>query len=115
MVSSFKFAFNGIYNLIKNENNFKFHVLALVCVLSMGVTFSISATEWCILILCIGLVLSAEAFNTSIEKISDFVEPAYNGKIKIIKDISAAGVLITVVISVLVGFIVFLPKLLSHL
>jgi diacylglycerol kinase len=77
-----------------------------------GIFFQISSVEWCIISILIGLVWSAEAINTSIEKLADVVSPGYHPGIKDVKDLAAAGVLILALVAVIVGCIIFIPKVL---
>lgn len=88
--------------------------IALVVCLA-GWFFDISAIEWLVVVLCIVVVLVAEAFNAAIEKLCDLVEDRYNSRIKTIKDISAGSVLIAAIISLIAGLIIFLPKLMMML
>lgn len=111
MLRSFRYAFKGIGFLTK-ENNMKFHLMAAVVVLSAGFYVQLSATEWTVIIIQIGLVFSAEAFNTAIEKLCDFVSPSHQPLIGKAKDLAAAGVLIVSIVAIIVGIIIFLPKVL---
>jgi len=85
-------------------------VIALVAT-SMGFYFHISTTEWLIQTLMIAIILVAESLNTGIEKLSDFVQPDYDRKIKAIKDVSAGAVGIAAIISLVVGGIIYIPKI----
>ncbi|MCF0039385.1 MULTISPECIES: diacylglycerol kinase family protein [Dyadobacter] len=109
---SFRFAGVGIYNLFRYENNARIHLMACILVLMAGVFFDISSVEWTIIIIQIALVLAAEAFNTSIEKLADLVMPDYHPVIKVVKDTAAAAVLLLAISAVLVGLIIFVPKFL---
>ncbi|RHJ81810.1 diacylglycerol kinase family protein [Parabacteroides sp. AM08-6] len=110
-LASFRYAFNGIRLLIKNEYNAWIHSFAAICVIIAGFFFSLSSTEWIAVIIAIGTVFSAEAINSAIEAISDLVSPEYNEAIKKAKDLAAGAVLITAIAAAAVGFIIFLPKL----
>ena len=59
------------------------------------------------------LVLSLELMNTAIEKICDLISKDIHPVIKVVKDISAAAVLIAAIGSLFTGAIIFLPKLLN--
>jgi len=109
---SFRFAGVGIYNLFRYENNARIHLLACLLVVVAGIFFEISTTEWSLIIILIALVWAAEAFNTSIEKLADVVSAEYHPGIKVVKDTAAAAVLILAIAAVLVGAIIFVPKLL---
>ena len=109
-LKSFSFAFNGLKNLWVEEHNFRIHIVSTLVVVIAGFLFKISLVEWIAVILSIGFVLATEIINTTIEKLADFVSPDRNEKIKKIKDISAAGVLIAAVTAFIVGVIIFSPK-----
>jgi len=112
-LESFKYAFDGIRTLFVNGHNSWLHFIAALLVIISGIAFRISATEWIAVIIAIGLVFSSEAINTSIEKLSDFVSPEKRGSIKEVKDLAAAAVLISAITAILIGLIVFIPKIVT--
>lgn len=111
-LNSFRFAFNGIRLLITREPNAWIHCFIAVCVIITGYIVGLSATEWIAIATAIGMVLAAEAFNSSIEALADLVSPGYNEAVKRTKDLAAGAVLILAAASVAVGLIIFIPKLL---
>lgn len=112
---SFKYAFTGLLDLIKTQPNARIHLLVAIAVVVAGVYFKVSATEWCILILMIALVLVAEAFNTALEYLTDLVSPDYHPLAGKTKDVAAAGVLIFAIAAIIIGMIIFLPKIVALL
>lgn len=112
-IKSFSFAFNGLKILITEEHNARIHLVAAICAVIASIVFEISAFEWIAVIIAIGLVFALELMNSAIESIADFVAPEKNEKIKKIKDLSAAGVLISAITALIIGMIVFLPKILG--
>lgn len=112
---SFKFAFNGIRLLITREHNAWIHCFAAICVIVAGAILHLNATEWIAVTFAIGMVLSAEAVNSSIEALADLVSPEYNEAIKRTKDLAAGAVLILAIAAAIVGCIIFLPKLWTFL
>ena len=112
-LKSFTHAFSGIGVLIKQEHNARIHLVILILVIIAGIVLKITATGWIAIVFAAGLVFASECFNTAIENLSDVVSPEKNEKIKIAKDVAAAGVLISAIISVVVGIIVFLPAILE--
>lgn len=110
---SFKFAFNGIRLLVTREHNAWIHCFVAVCVLLAGWAFGLSRMEWIAIVFAIGLVLSAEAVNSSIEALADLVSPGYNEAIKRTKDLAAGAVLILAIAAAAVGLIIFIPKIWS--
>ncbi|MFR9165778.1 MAG: diacylglycerol kinase family protein [Dysgonomonas sp.] len=114
-LNSFKYAFNGFKILLSEEHNARIHLVITVLVVIAGFLLGVSAAEWCLLVLCIGLVIAMEALNSSIENLSDFVSPGRNDKIKKVKDLAAFAVLICALASVVVGLIIFVPKVVKLL
>lgn len=114
MLRSFKFAFQGI-SVLMQENNARFHLFATVVVILTGLLVGLSTTEWSIVSIIIGLVWVAEAFNTAIEKLCDFVSAEHHPLIGKVKDLSAAGVLIISCVAIIIGIIIFLPKISANL
>ena len=110
-IRSFKFAFAGIFQLFQNEPNAKVHLLMAILVIFGGFILQISLIEWTILILCIVLVFAAEAFNTAIEKLTDRVSTDIHPLSAQVKDLAAAGVLLTAIGAAICGFLIFLPKI----
>jgi diacylglycerol kinase (ATP) len=105
-IRSYGFALKGIRALFA-ENNFKIQLLAAVVVIALGFSLAISLLHWLILLGCIGMVLMAEAMNTAIEKLCDYLHPEQHPAIGKVKDIAAGGVLIIAIIAALIGGLVF--------
>lgn len=112
-IISFKFAFKGITWLIRTQHNMWIHLLATAIVVTAGFYFSVTKIEWILLAITIGMVLSAEAFNTAIELLVDKISPEFNLLAGRIKDVAAGAVLITASIAVIVGLLIFLPKIMG--
>lgn len=110
-IKSFKYAFAGIINFFKAEHNALIHLLATSAVLILAIVLHVSGMEIIVLVFAIGFVWVAELFNTAIEKIMDFVSTEQNPDIKLIKDLSAAAVLVAACVAIAVGCFVFIPKL----
>ncbi len=109
LLNSFSFAWQGLIYVIKNERNFKIHLLALTVVCTLGFYLSIETSEWVAILLVSSLVLCLEIINTSIEKICDRIEPNQDERIKIIKDTAAAAVFLAAAFAIIIGLIVFVP------
>jgi diacylglycerol kinase (ATP) len=110
---SFVYAFAGLRKLISEEHNARIHTVAALAAILMGFLLGISAHEWCIIVLCIGSVIAAEAFNSAIEALADKVETKHDELIGRAKDMAAGGVLITAIASATIGLIIFLPYLIA--
>ncbi|MCL9810048.1 diacylglycerol kinase [Flavobacterium luminosum] len=110
-LKSIVFAFRGAVKLITTEHSVMVQSSLVVIMTIVGFYFEISATEWMFQILVFGLVLSVEGLNTAIEKIADFVHPAYHERIGFIKDIAAGAVFFAALTAIAVGAIIYIPKL----
>jgi diacylglycerol kinase len=110
-ISSFGFAFNGLYSFFKQEPNARIHLAFTFAILAAAIYFKVSAMEAIALLIAIGMVLVAEIFNTAIEHIMDFISTEKNEHIKFIKDLAACGVLLSAIAALITGLIVFLPKI----
>ena len=112
-IGSVKCTLNGIKHVILNEKNFKIQLCIAVMAIVCGAIFRISSVEWCIISFAIFFVLVSELFNTSIEKTVDLCTEEYNEIAKIAKDISSGAVLLAAINSVIIGLIIFLPKIIE--
>ena len=108
---SFGCAFKGIDDVISNEPNMKIHVSVAILVVIMAFLLKISMIEWIILVLLIGLVLAAEVINTTIENLVDMYTKDYNERAKVVKDTAAGTVLILAITAVIIGLMIFVPKI----
>ena len=111
-LTSFRYAFNGLKMLIKEEHNARIHLFAAICVVVAGIIFRISTFEWIIIIACIGWVFVTELINSAIENMADLISKEKSEAIKKIKDLSAGAALVAAIASAAIGLIVFLPKVL---
>ncbi len=110
-ILAFGHAFSGFLAAFKAEAHLKIHVLATILVIACGVYFKISKLEWLIVIICCGLVIAAELFNTAIENLCNVISSQHHPTIKFIKDVSAAAVLILCVMSVIIAVLIFGQKI----
>ena len=112
-IKSFKYAFNGIRFVISTQTNMQIHLFAAIIVTILGFYFKISRIEWLALVLTYAMVFISETINTAIEEIVNLISPKYNKKAGLIKDISAAFVLISAIFAVIVGLLIFIPKFIN--
>ena len=110
-IKSFGYAFKGIASLLKKEHNAWIHCLAICVVTFAGFYFGITLTEWCIVVICFGVVLAAEGFNTAIERLVDLVSPEFHPVAGDVKDVAAGAVLICAIAAAIIGCIIFVPYL----
>ena len=85
----------------------------MVEVTILGFYFGISATEWMMQTLVIGLILVAESANTAIEKIADFVNPDYHKQIEVIKDVAAGAPSFAAFTAIVISGIIYIPRIIS--
>jgi len=108
-LKSFRHAFNGFILLFRSQHNARIHLFILVIVVLAGLILRIKSSDWIAIGFAAGLVFASECFNTAIEYLADAVTSDYNDKIKRAKDVAATGVLISAIVSVMIGIAVFLP------
>ncbi|GAB3717379.1 hypothetical protein GCM10027592_59440 [Spirosoma flavus] len=113
VIRSFGFAGQGILDLFRFENNAKMHLLIAILVVLAGFILELSRLEWAIILTQFGLVWAAEAFNTAIEKLCDFVSPGIHPQIKAVKDLSSGAVLLVAIAAAIIGLIILGGRLLD--
>lgn len=114
-IKSFGYAFKGLWLFVSTQANGWIHLLAVAVVVSAGVWFDITTTEWLLCAICFGLVLSAEIFNTAIEYLVNHVSPEYHPVAGKVKDLAAAGVLVAAGFAAIVGIVIFWPYIAAAL
>ena len=115
LTGSFKYAFEGIIQTYKGEQNLKIHTFIAILVIVFGFFLKISTVEWFACLILIGLVLMSEFFNTAIEYVVDLASPKIHPLAKAAKDTASAGVLIMSIMAAIVGGIIFIPKLIEYI
>ena len=109
---SFRYAGEGIYRFFWQEHNARIHLMATVVVGLAAWLFNVSRMELIALVAAIGGVWITEMLNTCIEKMADLISLEVHPEIKFIKDLAAGAVLVAAVVAVIIGFIIFIPKIL---
>ena len=112
---SFEYAFQGIRTAFKNEPNLKIHIFFALLAISFAVILQVSTVEWLLLTFTIFYVITLELLNTVLEALVNLVSPEIQPFAKVAKDVSAACVLMGAVLSVVVGLVLFVPKILPYL
>jgi diacylglycerol kinase len=112
LIRSFGHAFAGISHSLRTQANLRIHFVAAIAVVIAGLLLQISTVEWAVLVVTIMIVMSAELFNSAIEAVVDRVGSEPHPLSKIAKDTAAGAVLIGAIGSVIVGLLIFGPKLL---
>lgn len=108
-VKSFAVAFEGIWAAFKSELHMKIHLFFAIAALAACWFLQVETWGWCVVIICIGMVISAEVLNTALEALCNKVSEEYDPYIKVAKDAAAGAVLVLAITSVVVGLIVFIP------
>lgn len=114
-ISTFRFAFSGIAHSFREQLNLRIHLAIAIAVVITGFIVELSLIEWCIIIICMGSVISAELFNTALENHVNLTHPDWNTAAGHTKDVAAGAVLIVAIVSCIIGFIIFLPRLMEKL
>ena len=112
---AFYHALKGLQNFFLRERNGKIQLFIACTIVAAAFAFKIARTEWVMILLCIGLVLALEMINSAVEKLCDLVQEDFHPVIKVVKDVSAGGVLWASIISSVIGCIIFIPKIIALL
>lgn len=114
LIQAMGHALDGIKQVLREERNMRFHVCAAIVACLVAAFLRISAMEWLWILLAIFVVFTAEFLNTVTEAVTDLlVNHHYDLNVKKAKDVAAGGVLISAIFAVLVGLIIFVPRLLA--
>lgn len=111
IMKSLLFAFKGLVYALKTQLNFRAHCFFTVVAVVLGSYTQLNFSEWLWISLAIALVIILELINTAIEVLVDLISPEQNPKAGAIKDLAAAAVLVASLFALMVGLIIFVPKL----
>ena len=115
ILESFRFAFVGLWYALRTQRNTRIHLSIAAAVVAVGLCLNLSHVQWAVLTLTIGFVLVSEMLNTVAETLVDLVSPGYHPLAKVVKDVTAGAVLLTAIISVVVGLLMLGPPLWKRL
>ena len=104
---SLKYVFKGMWLLVSREHAAMAQVSIFALFIVLGIVFGISTVEWVAQTICCGMILTAEALNTAVEKICDYIQPAYDKRIGFIKDVSAGAVGVAACTGVIVVIVIY--------
>jgi diacylglycerol kinase (ATP) len=110
-VRSFVYAGRGISTMLASQHNAWIHAIASLCVIAGGLLAGVGRLEWCVLVLAIVSVWTAEALNTAFEFLCDVASPEFHPLVAKAKDVAAGAVLIAAVGATLIGLLVLGPYL----
>jgi diacylglycerol kinase len=112
---SFRYAFAGWWYVIRTQRNAWIHAVTSAAVIIMGFWLRLSAHDWAVIVLAIGLVWTSEFLNTALEAVVDLASPQHQRLARVGKDVGAAAVLIAALSSALIGFLIMGPPLWQRL
>lgn len=110
-ILSFTYPIKGIKYACRNEQNLAFDFAIAIFVIAAGFIFKLNLPEWAAIIITIGMVISCELMNTAVEAVVDLVTEEYHPLAKVAKDTAAAAVFVFAIAAIIVGLIIFLPKI----
>ncbi len=112
---SFTYSIDGLKYAYRYEQSMLIHVIATVCVIAANIFFGVTAFEWLITMLAIGMVLSSELMNTAIEAAVDLVTLEINPLAKIAKDCGSAATFVLAIMAAVIGCIIYIPYIIQLL
>jgi diacylglycerol kinase len=112
LLRSFRYAASGVAYCFRTQRNLRIHAAAAVLALAAGFRLGLPGAELAVLALTIAAVLVSEMFNTAVEALVDIVSPGYHPLAKVAKDVAAGGVLVTALMSLVVAYVLFAPRIL---
>ncbi|MDD6223917.1 MAG: diacylglycerol kinase family protein [bacterium] len=115
LIKSFYHAFVGIGENLRRERNLKIHFFMMFLVVILGILLEICVAEWIVCFLLFGSVISSELMNTAIEGVVDIYVKEIDEEARVVKDTAAGAVLITAIIAIIVGLLIFVPKILDFI
>ncbi|MGZ3623283.1 MAG: diacylglycerol kinase family protein [Ktedonobacteraceae bacterium] len=110
-IAGFKYAFSGLWYALRTQRNVRVHVSIAILAILLGVVLHISAIEFALVFVAIAGVFIAEMFNTVFELCIDLASPDYNPLAKIAKDVAAGAVLLSAMLSIIIGLFIFVPHI----
>ena len=108
---SFKYAFSGLAYILLTQKNSQIHLAATIVVIILGLYLHVTGVEFSLLLLSIAFVWMTEIFNTAVESLVDLSSPDYHPLARVSKDLAAAAVLVSAIVSAAVGIIIFSPHI----
>jgi len=109
LIKSFTYAFKGLKKIFREEQNLRVQSIVAIITIALGFIFKIKALEWCLIILVIVLVILMETINSAVERLADVLKPRIHEYVMEMKDIMAGAVMLSSILAIIVGLIIFLP------
>lgn len=108
-------AIHGIKYVFSQERNFRIHLLAFIAVIPAAIVFDLSTVEWMMILFVSTVVFAMEILNSAIERVIDYVKPDVHPMAKNIKDMAAGAVLVASIGALIIGCMIFFPKIIALL
>jgi len=115
LLRSFGHAFAGVAYILRTQRNARIELTVGLAAVLLGLWLGLTSLEWAVLAITIALVLALEWINTSLELAVSLASPEQHPSAKAAKDVAAACVLVGAITSVVVGLLLFAPRLVSRL
>lgn len=112
-INSFKYAFAGFAHIWRDHQNMRFHIFAAIGAVLLAYILEISYIEYLIVLITIFFVIICEMMNTAIEEMTDLITKEHRKEAKIAKDVAAASVFVSAIFSIIVGLIIFVPRIID--
>ena len=113
LFQSFNYAIDGLVYVLRTQRNMRIHFLVAALVLMLSLVVGVNGTQFILLVLAISIVVATELMNTAIESVIDVTTTSFDPMAKIAKDVAAAAVLVSALATVIIGYLIFYPKLAS--
>lgn len=107
----FLVALHGLADLVRNERHAQIHLICSLALVPVGLWLRLERRDWAVLVLAMGLVWTAEALNTAVERLADAVHPEHHPLVGRAKDVAAAGVLLAALTAAFLGLLILGPPL----
>lgn len=110
---SFHYALRGLWYAFRHEHNFQIEVVFALLVFLLAFLFHLSLTEQSLLLITACVVLALELLNTAVERLVDMMKPRVHPYARVVKDIMAGAVLVSSLFALLIGCIIFFPRIVA--
>lgn len=111
LFQSFNFAIDGLVYVLRTQRNMRIHFLAAVAVLMLSLILGVETIQFILLVFAASIVIASELVNTAIEAVIDVTTTSFDPMAKIAKDVAASAVLVSSMTALIIGYLIFYPKL----
>lgn len=114
-LKKFADAFAGVWLGVRGQSSFAVHAAVAVIVVIAAAVMRVSLFGWCLLVLCIALVMVAELFNSALEVLAKAVDVEENDYLRDALNIGSGAVLLSAIAAAVVGATVFIGRFIELL